>query len=63
MVRASGTPSSFPGPLSGILRLGGAPWFYQRLLDREVEKVIELAAAHSGSGAGMPTSDDAPTAP
>lgn len=37
------------GRLSGILRLGGAPWFYQRLLDREVEKVIELAGANSGS--------------
>jgi len=50
------------GRLSGILRLGGAPWFYQRLLDREVEKVIELAGAHSGSGVGRSTSDDAPTA-
>jgi uncharacterized protein YndB with AHSA1/START domain len=37
------------GRLSGILRLGGAPWLYQRLLDREVEKVIELAGANSGS--------------
>lgn len=51
------------GPLSGILRLGGAPWFYQRLLDREVEKVIELAADRSGSGVSQPTSADAPTAP
>jgi len=50
------------GRLSGILRLGGAAWFYQRLLDREVEKVIELAGAHSGSGVGRSTSDDAPTA-
>ena len=40
------------GRLSGILRLGGAPWFYQRLLDREVAKVIELAGAHSGPGVG-----------
>lgn len=33
------------GRLSGILRIGGAPWFYQRLLDKEVERVIELAGA------------------
>ena len=32
------------GRLSGLLRLGGAPWLYRRLLDREVEKVIRLAA-------------------
>ena len=37
------------GRLSGALRIGGAPWFYQRLLDKEVAKVIELAGAHSGS--------------
>lgn len=33
------------GRLAGILRLGGAPWWYQRLLNREVEKVIALASA------------------
>ena len=36
------------GRLSGILRFGGAPWLYQRLLDREVEKVIRLAADPEG---------------
>jgi uncharacterized protein YndB with AHSA1/START domain len=50
------------GRLSGILRLGGAAWLYQRLLDREVEKVIELAGVHSASGVDRPTPDDAPTA-
>jgi hypothetical protein len=50
------------GRLSGILRIAGAPWLYRRLLDREVEKVIELAGAHGGSGVGRSTSDDAPTA-
>ena len=48
------------GRLSGLLRLGGAPWFYQRLLDKEVERVIELAGAYSGSGVGPSTSDEAP---
>ena len=48
------------GRLSGILRLGGAPWFYQRLLDKEVERVIELAGAYRGSGVGPSTSDEAP---
>lgn len=47
------------GRLSGILRLGGAPWFYQRLLDKEVERVIELAGASRGSGVGPSTSDEA----
>ena len=50
------------GRLSAMLRLGGAPRLYQRLLDREVEKVIELAGAHNGSAVGRSTSDDAPTA-
>ena len=31
------------GRLAGILRLVGAPWMYQRLLDKEVAKVIEMA--------------------
>lgn len=47
------------GRLSGILRLGGAPWFYQRLLDKEVERVIELASAGSRSGVGQSTPDEA----
>jgi uncharacterized protein YndB with AHSA1/START domain len=47
------------GRLSGPLRIGGAPWFYQRLLDREVARVISLAGAHGGSGAGGSTSDQA----
>ena len=50
------------GRLSGILRLAGAPWFYQRLLDKEVDRVIELAGAGSGSGVGPSTSDEAHTA-
>lgn len=33
------------GGLSGLLRLGGAAWLYQRLLNREVAKLIELAGA------------------
>ena len=33
------------GRLSGMLRIGGAPRLYQRLLDREVDKVIALAAS------------------
>jgi len=49
------------GRLSGILRLG-AKWLYQRLLNREVEKVIELARARSDPGAGQSTSGVAPTA-
>lgn len=35
------------GPASGILRIGGAPRMYQRLLDRETGRVIELASARS----------------
>ena len=52
------------GRLSGVLRLVGTPWFYQRLLDREVERVIELAGAagvHGGPGPGRSSSEDAPT--
>lgn len=37
------------GRLSGLLRLCGAPWLYRRLLDREVEQVIRLAADPQGS--------------
>lgn len=33
------------GRLAGILRLGGAARLYQHLLDREVEKLVDLAAA------------------
>lgn len=36
------------GRLSGLLRVSGAPWLYQRLLDKEVDKVIELADAGRG---------------
>jgi len=50
------------GWLSGILRLLGAPWFYQRLLNKEVEELIELAAADRPSGIGNSTSSDASTA-
>ena len=35
------------GRLSGMLRIGGAPRLYQRLLDREVDKVIGLAASRA----------------
>lgn len=35
------------GPLSGILRVGGAPRMYKRLLDKEVGRVIEMAGARS----------------
>ena len=31
------------GGLSGLLRIGGAPRLYRRLLDRELDKVIRLA--------------------
>jgi uncharacterized protein YndB with AHSA1/START domain len=51
------------GRLSGILRLCGAPWLYQRLLDREVEKVIALAGAGARPGTGQSGSDDRPTPP
>ncbi len=50
------------GPLSRVLRIGGAPRMYQRELDIEVEKVIALAGAHRGSGVGRSTPDDAPKA-
>lgn len=45
------------GRLSGILRLGGTAWLYQRRLDREVEKVIELAGADRGPGVGRSAED------
>jgi hypothetical protein len=51
------------GPLSGILRHAGAPWLYQRLLDREVEKVIELAMSGGPLGAGGSSSHGRPTPP
>ena len=50
------------GRLAGILRLG-ARWLYRRLLNREVEKVIALAIARSGPGAGRSTPGVASTAP
>ena len=43
------------GRMSGILRLGGAPWFYQRLLDKEVGRVIEMASRRSGQPVVSPS--------
>ncbi len=37
------------GGLSVVLRIGGAPWMYRRLLDREVAKVIEMAGRHGSA--------------
>jgi hypothetical protein len=34
------------GRLARLLQLGGAAWFYQRLLDKEVARVIQMAARH-----------------
>lgn len=39
------------GPLSGIMKIVGVPARYQRALDREVEKVIEMADATGASTA------------
>jgi hypothetical protein len=40
--------------LSGDLRVCGVPWLYQRLLDREVEQVIAMAAIPHDGLAGEP---------
>ena len=42
------------GRLSGVLRVCGVPWLYQRLLDREVERVIAMAATTGDGQAGEP---------
>jgi uncharacterized protein YndB with AHSA1/START domain len=42
------------GPLAGVTRVIGLPSFYRRLLDREVGRVIELAAPPAGSGGRDP---------
>jgi uncharacterized protein YndB with AHSA1/START domain len=44
------------GPLAGILRLGGAAWFYQRLLHKEVARVIEMAGWHEHTDPAPPSS-------
>ena len=44
------------GPLAGIIRLGGAAWFYQRLLDKEVARVIEMAGWHEHTDPSRPSS-------
>lgn len=51
------------GRLSGLLRLGGAAWFYQRLLDAEVAAVIAMAGASQPSPTGRSGPDQPPTAP
>ena len=43
------------GPIARIIQLFGAPWFYQRLLNAEVEKVIAMAGARR-----RPRADAAP---
>ena len=51
------------GRLSGLLRLGGAPWLYQRLLDAEVAAVIAMAGASLPSPTARLSPDEPSTSP
>ena len=49
------------GPLAGTTRLIGLPKAYQRRLDKEVGKVIEMAGRASATQRPMPTTETQPS--